>query len=143
MTYPYNISIIIPDCPSKEPVIKIVFIALGGLSLTAGVIGIFIPGLPTTPFLLLSASLFAKSSERLHNWIVNHKVFGKYIREYREKKAIRLKYKVISLVMMWTMIGVSMLLHDHWALRIVIGVLGAVGTFVLLRIPTMKEDSKD
>ena len=119
------------------------FIALGGLSLTAGVIGIFIPGLPTTPFLLLSASLFAKSSERLHNWIVNHKVFGKYIREYREKKAIRLKYKVISLVMMWTMIGVSMLLHDHWALRIVIGVLGAVGTFVLLRIPTMKEDSKD
>jgi uncharacterized membrane protein YbaN (DUF454 family) len=104
------------------------------------VIGIFIPGLPTTPFLLLSAALYAKSSQRMHDWLVNHKVFGKYIREYREKKAIRLKYKIISLSMMWVMITVSMFLIESWIVRIIVGVAGIIGTIVLLNIPTYKEE---
>jgi hypothetical protein len=112
---------------------------LGSLSFATGVIGIFIPGLPTTPFLLLAASLFAKGSERLHHWLINHKVFGKYIREYRERKAIRLKYKVISISMMWTMIGISMFLIDNWIIRGIVAAAGVTGTIVLLRIPTYRE----
>ena len=76
----------------------------------------------------------------MHDWLVNHKVFGKYIREYREKKAIRLKYKIISLSMIWIMITISMFLIDNFVLRIIVGVSGVVGTIVLLSIPTYKEE---
>ncbi len=76
----------------------------------------------------------------MHDWLVNHKVFGKYIREYREKKAIRLKYKIISLSMMWVMITVSMFLIESWIVRIIVGVAGIIGTIVLLNIPTYKEE---
>lgn len=80
---------------------KTLFIILGSVSLTLGVIGIFLPILPTTPFLLLSAALFARSSERLYSWLMNHKIFGEYIRNFREDKAIPLRGKVIAISTMW------------------------------------------
>lgn len=66
-----------------------------------GFIGIFLPLLPTTPFLLLSAILFSKGSKKLHDWLINHKLFGKYIYEFTVEKAIPLHAKIISISMMW------------------------------------------
>ncbi|MDR2840025.1 MAG: YbaN family protein, partial [Paludibacter sp.] len=57
---------------------KLLFIILGLISLALGIIGIFLPLLPTTPFLLLSAALFARGSQRLYNWLINHRVLGSY-----------------------------------------------------------------
>ncbi len=81
---------------------KKILALLGLLSFGLGVLGAFLPVLPTTPFLLLAAALFAKSDERLYNWLLNHKTFGRYIRAFREEKAIPLHGKVFSLGMMWT-----------------------------------------
>lgn len=56
---------------------------MGVISLGLGIIGVFVPGLPTTPFLLLTAVLFARGSHRMHNWLINHKILGKYITNYK------------------------------------------------------------
>lgn len=81
----------------------------GWLSLILGIIGIFLPLLPTTPFLLLSASLFAKSSKKFYNWLINHKYLGSYIRQFKEDKSISLRTKIISISMVWISIGYSVI----------------------------------
>lgn len=83
---------------------RIVFIAIGSISLGLGILGVFLPVLPTTPFLLLSAWLYARSSARLYHWLLNHKYFGTYIKDFIEDKAISLPAKIISLLMMWATI---------------------------------------
>lgn len=81
--------------------IRILLIILGTLSLLLGIIGIFLPLLPTTPFLLLTAYLYYRSSPRCYDWLIRQPVLGKYIRDYREKKIIPLRAKVLSLSLMW------------------------------------------
>jgi uncharacterized membrane protein YbaN (DUF454 family) len=115
-------------------------IALGTIFLALGVVGVVVPGLPTTPFLLLSAACYVRSSERLYVWLLNHKVFGKIIRDYRETRSISLRSKVISIATMWAMILLSIFVFiDNIAVEITISTLGAVGTLVMLLIPTSKK----
>lgn len=88
---------------------KILFKIIGLLSLALGILGIFLPLLPTTPFLLLSATLFAKSSDKLYHWLMNHKYMGPYIRNFREHKSIPLTAKIISVGLIWITISYSAL----------------------------------
>ena len=69
--------------------------------LVLGVVGIFVPLLPTTPFLLLAAALWVRSSPRLYEWLLAHRCFGGYIRNFRENRAIPLRAKVVSIALMW------------------------------------------
>ncbi|MDO4462848.1 MAG: YbaN family protein, partial [Bacteroidia bacterium] len=73
----------------------------GILSLVLGVIGMFLPVLPTTPFLLLSSYLFMKSSNRLYNWLMNHRILGPYIQDFMLHKTIPLHTKVVAITMLW------------------------------------------
>ena len=82
-------------------IVKYLLVLLGSLSLVLGVSGIFLPVLPTTPFLLLSAALYMRSSARLYNWLLSHKHLGPYIKNFREHKAIPLKVKIVSVTMVW------------------------------------------
>jgi uncharacterized membrane protein YbaN (DUF454 family) len=90
--------------------IKYILAILGLISLLIGVLGIFIPLLPTTPFLLLSATLFMKSSTRLYNWLMNHKYLGKYIKNYLQYKVISKKTKLSSISLLWIAITISIVL---------------------------------
>ena len=74
---------------------------VGVLSVALGVLGILLPLLPTTPFLLLAAGCFVRSSPKLYAWLLNHKWFGSYIRHYREHKAIPLRAKIVVLALLW------------------------------------------
>lgn len=118
---------------------KPLFIFLGTLSLSLGLIGIVVPGLPTTSFLLLSAYLYARSSQRLYNALLNHKFLGGYIKDFQKGMSIRAKIRAIS--MMWTMIFISafFFIKILWVQLVVIGV-GFVGTFVMARLPGRKEE---
>ncbi|MCF8232987.1 MAG: YbaN family protein [Bacteroidales bacterium] len=123
--------------------VKFLFIVLGTVSLSVGVLGIFIPGLPTTVFLLITAFLYARSSEKLYNKLLNNKYVGPYITNFRKYKGMTLKSKIYSISMMWTMIFLStyFLIPDKLTSWIVIG-LGVVGTVVMgfvLRTVTMEE----
>ena len=80
---------------------KYVYLFIGSLSLILGVIGIFLPILPTTPFLLLSAALFFRSSPRAYDWLLTHKYLGPYIRSFREDRMIPLRAKIISISLLW------------------------------------------
>ncbi len=80
---------------------KVLYIILGSICIGLGILGIFLPLLPTTPFLLLAAALYFRSSPRLYNWLLQHKHLGPYIRNFREHKAIPLRAKIISVSLVW------------------------------------------
>jgi len=82
-------------------------IAAGTLSTALGFIGVFIPILPTTPFLLLAAACYMRSSERFYRWLINNRIFGSYIRNYIEGRGMPLKIKIFTILLLWLTIGVS------------------------------------
>lgn len=119
--------------------LKPLLIILGSFFLGLGIFGIFIPILPTTPFLLLAAGCYFRSSDRLYKWLLNHYIFGRYIRNFKENRYISLHSKIISLIAMWLMISLSIFvfIKTLW-IRILVAILGIIGTVVLLLIPTSK-----
>lgn len=119
--------------------LKILLVIAGILSLALGIIGIFVPLLPTTPFLLLSAACFAKSSAKLHYWLLNNKVFGAYIKNYIEGKGIQLKIKIYALVLLWGTILLSIIVFIKLLPVKIILFLIAVGvTYHIIKIPLQK-----
>lgn len=107
--------------------VKSIYICLGGLFLGLGIAGIFLPLLPTTPFLLLSAALWLRSSPRLYQWLLNHKRLGPYIRDFMEHKAIPLRVKIISVSLVWlTLLYCALFVARVWWLSVLF-VLLAVG----------------
>ena len=74
---------------------------MGLVAVGLGLLGMFLPLLPTTPFLLLAAALFFRSSPRLHAWLLGHRTLGPYIRNFREHRAIPLHTKVVSVSLVW------------------------------------------
>ncbi|KPC32987.1 Uncharacterized protein ABJ99_1840 [Pseudomonas syringae pv. cilantro] len=96
--------------------VRYLLAAVGWLSVALGVIGIFLPVLPTTPFLLLAAACFARSSPRFYHWLINHPQLGPWIRDYLEGNGIPLKGKVYAIGMMWASISLSCyLVPSNWA----------------------------
>ena len=86
---------------------KVILISAGCTSLSLGVVGIFVPLLPTTPFLLLAAACFLRSSERLYTWLTHHWLLGDYIRCYIRYRAISVKARVLGISLLWLFIGYS------------------------------------
>mgnify|MGYP005838346639 CR=1 FL=1 len=115
-------------------------LAVGTLFLAKGIVGIALPLLPATPFLLLAAACYARGSERFYRWLMNNRVFGSYIRSYREGKGIRLRVKVMVLCLLWGTIAYSAFFVVHnLPLRIVL-LLVALGVSThILRIKTLRE----
>lgn len=111
-------------------------VAVGVVSVGLGTLGIFIPLLPTTPLLLLAAACFVRSSDRLHHWLLNHRVYGPAIRAYREHKALPASSKVTILVFTWAAILSSVLVLAH-PLRFVLLVPAIGATWMMIRMPTL------
>lgn len=86
---------------------KLIFLVIGSFSFVLGFIGIFLPLIPTTPFFLLTAFCYVRSSRRLYLWLMNHKVYGVYVKNYLEHKAITKKAKITSLSMLWFTMGLN------------------------------------
>jgi uncharacterized membrane protein YbaN (DUF454 family) len=120
---------------------KPVLIFLGTLSLIAGIAGIFIPGLPVTPFLLLTAGLYVRSSQKLYDRLISNRFVGSYISDYRKNNGMTLKSKLLAVAMMSLMITVSCIfLIDLLSTRLLIIALGIIGAVVMIFIvPTVKE----
>ena len=122
--------------------VKIVLTILGLLSLVLGVVGIFLPLLPTTPLLLLSAWCFIRSSTKLYDWLLNHPYLGKYIRNFREHRAIPLRVKVLSVAMVWLTIGYCILVvvSEHLWAQLLMFALAAAVTWRILSYATLNEE---
>jgi len=114
---------------------------IGVIAVVLGSIGVFVPLLPTTPFLLLAAACFIRSSERLYTWLIQHRWFGSYIRDYYEHRAMTLRAKMVALALLWTVIGYSgMAVASSWWLRLVMALVAVSVTIHLLRLRTLTQD---
>jgi len=117
-----------------------VLIIVGSFFVGLGILGIFLPLLPTTPFLLLAAACYVRASERFYNWLLNNKWLGNYIKNYREKKGIPLKGKVLSISLLLITIGYSVVFVVHIFLVRIFLILIAIGvTIHILSIRTSKQ----
>ncbi len=117
---------------------KQLLIVAGTASLIAGIVGIFIPILPTTPFLLLAAACYIRSSERFYRSLLNNRWVGGYIRDYIHGKGMPLKIKVITLLVLWITISISAFLVAHIIVRIIL-LLVAIGVSIhIMLIKTKK-----
>lgn len=118
---------------------KYLLIILGSLSLALGVIGIFLPLIPTTPLLLLAAALYVRSSEKMYLWLINQKHLGSYIRNFREHRAIPLRAKIISISMIWiTLTYCSITISEHPLVKALFLILAAGITWHILSYKTLK-----
>ena len=122
---------------------KPLLIILGTLSLSIGIVGIVVPGLPTTPFLLLTAGLYIKSSDRLYNKLISNRLVGPYIIKYNKNKGMSLKLKFYSITLMSIIITISCVCFiDSSLLKLIILALGLIGAIVMMFIvPTVNQKS--
>ncbi len=105
---------------------------LGVFIVALGVLGIALPVLPTTPFLLLALWFFGRSSERLREWVLDNRIFGSYIRAYRSGRGLPVRMKVWTLVLLWTAIGISVWRVDPVWLKCLLGVVAVAVTIHIL-----------
>jgi len=119
---------------------KGIFVVAGTISFGLGALGVFLPVLPATPFLLLSAAFYYKGSERMQRWLLNNKLFGNYIRNYKEGRGIALKAKAITLCLLWTTICYSaFLIVNIIALQIALFVIAGGVSIHILTLPTFRK----
>lgn len=120
---------------------RTLLVIAGTLCVALGVLGMFLPVLPTTPFLLLAAVCYARSSKPFYHWLTTNRWCGAPIRNYREGRGITLRHKVLTLSLLWLTIGYTacFVLPLWWAKLSLLGVAGGV-TFHLVRMKTFKPE---
>lgn len=119
---------------------KNIFLVIGWISLILGIIGAFLPLLPTTPFLLLTAFCFERSSEKFHKMLLENKFLGKYIKDYQQKKGITLKNKIIVILILTLGMGNAFLSVDNLHAKIAITIIFIAVFIHLLKLKTLKSN---
>ena len=128
----------------KNKPLRIILAILGTLFVMLGIIGIFLPLLPTTPFLLLAAFCYAKSSQRFYDWLMTNRWCGSYIKNYRERRGISLKIKILSISMLWITIAISAVFAVKLlTVRVVLFLIVAGVTWHILSFKTLKQKGND
>lgn len=121
---------------------RTLFIIAGSLCVFLGIIGILTPILPTTPFLLLAAYLYSRSSDRFLNWLLTNRLFGRYIDNYRSGRGIPLLQKILTILALWLTIGLSVLyVVDNGWVRAFLAVIGIGVSTHLIRVKTYREET--
>jgi hypothetical protein len=109
---------------------RLLFVTLGTIFLVVGIVGILVPVLPTTPFLLLAASFYARGSRKFHNWLVNNRILGAYLKHYVNGKGMSLRAKLFTILLLWTAISFTVaFVIDELVVRIIL-ILVAIGVSV-------------
>ena len=117
---------------------KGLLIAAGTLSMAVGVVGIFVPLLPTTAFLLLAAACYVRSSDRLYHWLLTNRVTGSYVTNYRAGKGIPARAKAISICVLWITLAVSAFMVQIWWIWLILGAVAVGVPFFVLSLPTLE-----
>lgn len=129
---------------SRLSPLRLFWLALGVVALALGGLGAVLPLLPTTPFMLLAAFAFARSSQRLHDWLLGHRVFGPLIHDWRTHGAIGRRAKILGLLSIAAVLVLSVVMNTPpWILGIQVVVLGLSATFIASRPsppPTVARD---
>jgi uncharacterized membrane protein YbaN (DUF454 family) len=129
--------------PIPEKVKRRLFVIGGTIALGLGLVGIFMPVLPTTPFLLLAAICYLRGSKRLYDALLGNRFIGSYIRNYLEGKGMALKMKIWTIALLWIAITCSAVLAtDSLIVRIILAVVLVGVTIHIVLISTVRENTK-
>ena len=132
--------------PTRSAILSTLLTVAGMICVSLAIAGIVLPLLPTTPFLLLAATCFARSSPRLDDWLHNNRLFGPYLRAYRAGHGIPLPAKVSIIVLLWISIAFSTIVavpDRLWALRLVLVMTGLLVSIYVLRVKTYTRASEE
>jgi uncharacterized membrane protein YbaN (DUF454 family) len=123
-----------------EPFMKYLLLGTGFICIGLGTLGIFLPLLPTTPFLLAASFCFLKSSRRAHTWLTSHRLFGRFIRDFTRYRIIPLRAKVISVLLLaGSLTATSIFMINSLVMRIVLAVIGISVTVYILHFPSSRD----
>ncbi len=123
-----------PDPTNRPRLRHLPWLVLGWTCVALGFVGVVLPILPTTPFLILAAFAFSKSSPRLRRWLIEHNIFGGPIRDWEEKGAIRPRYKVMACTAMALVLGISLMTGVSGTILLIqLIAMGGAATFILSR----------
>jgi len=115
-------------------------LVLGLIALGLGTLGMVLPLLPTTPFVLLAAGCFSYSSDKFYEWVKKNRLFGPYIENYREKRGLTKAFKIRNIIILWVSLAISMfLLRSVW-IYVLLSIVGVCVTTHLLMIKTRVDD---
>jgi len=127
----------------KSGLLRWILICIGWISIACGIVGLFLPLVPTVPFLLLSVYCFSKSSVRFHDWLVEHRHLGPMLRDYLTHGGIPLRVKIMAIGMIWISFPVSVMLFIEplWLKVLLLSIAGVV-TLYLIAMPTVTAESR-
>lgn len=132
-TYDYSDEVHIVKSPMK----RMLYLVAGWISLILGIIGLLLPIVPTTPFLLVSAACWAKSSSRFYNWLMNNPWFGSHLRRWRKYRCIPLRIKIIAVTVLSVTLGSSILLFVPFlSMQILLAFIGLGVMIYIARFPS-------
>lgn len=115
-----------------------IFFSLGAIFVGIGAVGVALPVLPTTPFILIAAFCFGKSSKKAEKWISNNRHFGSYIENYKNKKGVPIEVKRDSLIFLWFMLIISMIIINKPIMMVILAIIGICVTSHILLLKTKK-----
>ncbi|MCW5620354.1 MAG: YbaN family protein [Burkholderiales bacterium] len=120
-----------------SPTVRVMLVLAGSAFVAIGLAGIFLPVLPTTPFLLLAAACYARASRRFYNWLLNNRLFGPTILEWQQHRSIPYRTKLFAIALMAATLTTSIVFFVHDArLRVVLALLGVALAVYMYRIPS-------
>jgi len=125
----------------RNPAMRWLYIALGWVCLVSGMIGVVLPGWPTTIFIILATYFFARSSPRFYNFVMNHRIFGPLIRDWRDGKGMTARAKTIAVTTIVLTISLSISVIPVVAVKVLLGVIMIVLCSYLLSLPTKQQTS--
>jgi hypothetical protein len=128
----------------RDSIKKGLLVVSGTFFLVLGVIGIFIPLLPTTPFLLLAAACYIKGSKKFYDWLIKNRWLGQYIKNYQDGKGIPFKVKIITIIVLWLTIIISTILFvSNLIIQIILFIIAIGVTIHIIKIKTLDKKEKN
>ena len=121
---------------------KILLNIIGSIAVVLAILGIFLPLLPTTPFLLLASACYMRGSERMHRWLLNNRLFGEYLRNIEEKRGMPRKGKIMALAVLWVSMAYSIAIVPLLLLKIMLAAIASGVTIMILRMKTLEPRSQ-
>ena len=130
---------------TDNPIAKILWIILGSFFVVVGGIGVLVPGLPTTLFLILAAACYIRSSQKLYDWLITNKTFGPYLKDYREGKGMPRNAKILAVSMIILFVGYAVIFAiEGLILKVFVGLFGLIGIFyIILKVPSSEDIRND
>lgn len=128
-----------PHAPRpRTSLVRWLLVFIGTLALSVGAIGVLVPGLPTTPFVLIAGACYIRSSARLYHWLITNRIFGPVLATWQAERGMTWRTKIITLALVWIMLGsAALFLVESLFMRLVLLSIAGTKTVVLAYIRTI------